>query len=252
MDDANDLLDIGEAAQLLKVSETSLRRWTNAGELQCLRVGNRRERRFRRGDLSAFLERPAPSQSAGPGKQRAGNPQHSVDHAITVTRGNHLCAIYGSEAGRISLFTPFLLEGLGQGSVCHLVAPSASRQEILKNLEDLRPSLTSDMAKGRLVLSEHRESIEAEWEFLDRQLDKAQQEGATSFRVAGDMIDMRARVSPDELIEYEVGLDQKIVSKFPVAILCAYDAREFSGVELLNALKTHRDTFRYPLGRMLG
>jgi hypothetical protein len=94
--------------------------------------------------------------------------------------------------------------------------------------------------------------VEAEWEFLETQLDKAQTQGATSFRVAGDIIGMRARVSSDELIQFDVGLDHKIVSKFPVAILCAYDARQFSGVELLNALKTHRDTFRYPLGRMLG
>jgi MEDS: MEthanogen/methylotroph, DcmR Sensory domain len=66
------------------------------------------------------------------------------------------------------------------------------------------------------------------------------------------MIGMRARVSPEELIEFESGLDDKIVGKFPVAILCAYDARVFSGVDLLNALKTHGDAFRYPLGRLLG
>ncbi len=46
MSDRNELLDINQAATLLKVSETSLRRWTNAGVLPCLRVGLRRERRF--------------------------------------------------------------------------------------------------------------------------------------------------------------------------------------------------------------
>lgn len=30
-----------------------------------------------------------------------------------------------------------------------------------------------------------------------------------------------------------------------------YDAREFSGVELLDSLKMHRNTVRYPLGRSL-
>src|SRR5258706_7304685 len=63
-----ELLDIREAAALLRVSETSLRRWTNAGRLPCLRVGGRRERRFRRGDLLAFLSGeaatgPSPSRS---------------------------------------------------------------------------------------------------------------------------------------------------------------------------------------------
>lgn len=52
--DAIELLDISEAAQFLNVSETSLRRWTNDGLLPCLRIGRRRERRFRRADLSGF------------------------------------------------------------------------------------------------------------------------------------------------------------------------------------------------------
>jgi hypothetical protein len=65
------------------------------------------------------------------------------------------------------------------------------------------------------------------------------------------MIGMRARMSPKELIRFEAGLDDRVVGRFPVAILCAYDARRFSGVELLNTLTTHRDTFRYPLGRTL-
>src|SRR5207245_2886205 len=42
----SDLLDIREAAAFLRVSETSLRRWTNAGRLPCLRIGGRRERRL--------------------------------------------------------------------------------------------------------------------------------------------------------------------------------------------------------------
>jgi transcriptional repressor of dcmA and dcmR len=54
--DGEALLDIKEAARFLRVSETSLRRWTNTGQLGCLRVGRKRERRFRRADLMAFLE----------------------------------------------------------------------------------------------------------------------------------------------------------------------------------------------------
>ena len=53
--DAEPLLDIEQAARFLNVSETSLRRWTNDGRLACLRVGRRRERRFRKADLLAFL-----------------------------------------------------------------------------------------------------------------------------------------------------------------------------------------------------
>ena len=49
-----EMLNIREAAEFLRVSEMSLRRWTNAGQLPCLRVGGKRERRFRRSDLLAF------------------------------------------------------------------------------------------------------------------------------------------------------------------------------------------------------
>ena len=53
---SDELWDIKQAARFLQVSETSLRRWTNRGQLACLRVGLRRERRFRRADLLAFME----------------------------------------------------------------------------------------------------------------------------------------------------------------------------------------------------
>ena len=63
MDEA--LLDINGAARFLGVSASSLRRWTNSGRLACLRVGGRRERRFRVADLVAFLqEQPAQSHEA--------------------------------------------------------------------------------------------------------------------------------------------------------------------------------------------
>ena len=73
----SELLDIAQAAALLQVSEASLRRWTNRGRLPCLRIGGRRERRFRQADLMAFLEPDASALPAG-----------------------HLCAFYASDLGR--------------------------------------------------------------------------------------------------------------------------------------------------------
>ncbi len=70
-------------------------------------------------------------------------------------------------------------------------------------------------------------------------------------RLCGDPTGLRALLSPKELVDFETGVDDEVVAKFPVAILCLYDAREFTGIELLNALKTHSDTLRYPLTRAL-
>jgi MEDS: MEthanogen/methylotroph, DcmR Sensory domain len=82
-------------------------------------------------------------------------------------------------------------------------------------------------------------------------LDKRVAEGAQSFRIIGDLWGMRSRATQESMVQYEADCDRLIAREYPVVTLCAYDARKFSGVEVLNALKSHRDTFRYPLERAL-
>lgn len=251
MSDPNELLDISHAAKLLKVSETSLRRWTNSGQLHCLRVGQRRERRFRRGDLLAFLEG-QPSEIV-PAVGGAG-PEKVSDLSVgplTVTHGSHLCGLYDSDLGRITLAVPFLLEGLTAGSVCFLVGPLRAREEILKYLRKKRPSLQADVDAERLILSDYQLGPEAQNKYFRTLLDEKVAEGAQSFRILGDMWGMRSSATEESLVEYEAGYDRIIARKYPVVTICVYDVRKFSGVELLNALKGHRDTFRYPLERAL-
>src|SRR6476620_7054908 len=138
--DAIELLDIREAAQFLNVSETSLRRWTNAGILPCLRIGRRRERRFRRTALLAFLEQPVVPQHTADMEGTSMNTQTwqqepSQNDALTAIHGNHLCGIYGTDAGRLDLTVPFLVEGLEQNSVCFLVAPSDVLKDVAKEMK---------------------------------------------------------------------------------------------------------------------
>jgi len=49
------LMTLDEAAAYLGVAKISLRRWTRDGQLRCVRVGKRRDRRFRRADLDAYI-----------------------------------------------------------------------------------------------------------------------------------------------------------------------------------------------------
>jgi excisionase family DNA binding protein len=249
--DAIELLDISEAAGFLNVSETSLRRWTNEGILPCLRIGRRRERRFRRADLLAFMEEPAGAQRPAKGKEGTMKRQGPQDEAVTAINGNHLCGIYGSDAGRLDLAVPFLLEGLQKKSVCFLVAPSAAQGDILKAMKKKRPSLESDIKAGRLIVSEHQKSPAEHFRFFETAMKKAEDEGVESFRVVGDMWGFRLIAPAEEMIELEVGFERLIVPRFPVVAICAYDARKFTGLELLNALKDHDDTFRFPLGRTI-
>src|SRR2546425_12287606 len=112
MTQQSELLDIAQAAAFLHVSRMSLRRWTNSGRLPCFRVGGRRERRFRRADLLAFLE-------------RSGEP-------IRAPQGpGHLCGLYTSMAARERWAAAFLAAGLEAGAISFLAAEAAARQRVL-------------------------------------------------------------------------------------------------------------------------
>lgn len=131
------------------------------------------------------------------------------------------------------------------------MAPAASQRAVVKAMSKKRPSLESDIKEGRLILSEHQKSPAAQCGFFEVEMTKAQAGGVDSFRVVGDMWGLRLLVSAKQMIELELGFERLIVPRFPVVAICAYDARKFSGVELLDALRNHEDTRRVPIGSTL-
>jgi transcriptional repressor of dcmA and dcmR len=185
------------------------------------------------------------------GEELSVTAQTWKDEAVAAIHGNHLCGIYGSDAGRLDLVVPFLLDGLRKKSVCFLVAPSTAQRGILKAMKKKRPSLGSDIKAGRLIVSEHQKSPAAQCRFFEVAMRKAEAEGVNSFRVVGDMWGLRLLVSAKQMVELELGFERLIVPRFPVVAICTYDARKFTGVELLDALRDHDDTRKVPIGRTL-
>ena len=252
MSDRNELLDIGDAAGFLNVSETSLRRWTNAGALPCLRVGQRRERRFRRADLLAFMEhQPLRMTRDDARPATVATARAPADGSITLTQGSHLCAFYDSDLGRATIAVSFLLDGLQEGSLVYLVASARSAKHILRYLKQKRSRLERDISSGKLLVSDYQKGPRAQIKDFELQLTAAARAGMQSFRVFGDTWEMRKRTSAAGFAEYETAYDQFIARRYPVVTICAYDVRRFSGVDVLDALKAHRDTFRYPIERAL-
>jgi excisionase family DNA binding protein len=241
--DLDELMDIRQAAALLLVSETSLRRWTNAGRLPCLRVGLRRERRFRRSDLIGFMEQP----------HRHAAATEAVIGGIPVALGSHFCSLYGSDVGRTQQAVGFLADGLEPGSACFLVSQPEARHPILAQLEERRPSLRADIDEGRLVLSEYADSAGAQCEFWEARLVAAARSGTRSLRVVGDVSSGPQchgwRTS--EVVDYERLYDQRIAKRFPVVTLCQYDARLLSGGDVAGILACHADEFAYPAPRLI-
>lgn len=255
------LMDIHQAARLLQVSEVSVRRYTNSGALSCLRVGGRRERRFRREDLEAFIGAKLPNYAVNAlddaeTKHPLGESDTDAGHirmdGMDVPLGSHLCQLFETDRGRLQMAVPFLSEGLEQGDACFLVASDAARIRVLKALGRNRKTLQQDIDAGHLTmipcLGNGKEMLEA----LDNAFGAAMENGYSRLRLVGDMAWFRDYgMSADELVDFETRYDLQIGHSYPIVSLCLYDARKFSGVEILHALRSHSDTFDLPLSRFL-
>lgn len=253
-EDAGELLNINQAAQLLNVSKVSLRRWTDSGKLSCLRVGGKRERRFRRGDLDAFLEPQwaVDEPAAGTSSPEAQIAEKVIIEGIPIAEGSHLCSLYDSDMGRVKLSVPYLADGLRDGSICYLIASKAAQDHILGDLAEVCGDLTRHIDRGQLVVSDGEPTSDAMYDSLERRFVLAVRSGFRSMRLLGDMawaIDKGMAV--DELMEFEMHYNHSLARRYPLVSLCQYDAREFPGTGVHGALKCHGDTFDYPLSRFI-
>lgn len=249
------LLTISEAAALLKVSMVSLRRWTDAGILDCIRVGARGERRFRRRDLLALPGKRRPGGSglrpAPPARQGA-KAQVELE-GLAIDYSTHLCALYETDAGRTKLAIPFLAEGLRRGDACFLVAGANAVQHLLEHLRAAEPGVAAALRSGRLRVWNGFESVAATLAAFEAGFLEASRMSAPGIRVVGDMAWFFEReMSFDELERFEICYNHRLAHRFAAVSLCLYDVREFSGRHVLGALKCHEDTFQYPLARFLG
>lgn len=239
----SELLDIKQAASLLHVSEASLRRWTNAGRLASFRVGGRLERRFRREDLLAFLEAP-------PARGSAVAPPRVVQREGP----GHLCGVYTSDQARTRQAARFLADGLRESSHCFLAAAPDVTRRILVQLGRGIATLKADIKANRLVLLQYQTSVPAQLAMLTTEFDGAARRGARTVRMAGDVSGSAlARHSTfDELIAYETELDRWSRRNANVSVLCLYDARVLTGVELAEAFQAHGDTFSVSVEQLMG
>lgn len=62
-----ELLTLSETAATLGVAKITLRRWTKAGILPCIRVGSRQDRRFRAEDVAKIVLKGTPENDKNGG-----------------------------------------------------------------------------------------------------------------------------------------------------------------------------------------
>lgn len=234
--DPEPLLDIEQAARFLNVSETSLRRWTNDGRLACLRVGRRRERRFRKADLLAFMET---------------QPKKSSRTAGPPSPGTHVCGLYSSDEGQVQQALGFLAGGFPPGTVTVLVGNAEARARILAGLKRVHPDLDRVVAEGQLVLCDSAPTAGDQLAWWEACIGEAVRGGATLVRAIGQAGEFAQGATGEELRQVESEYDRRIAQRYPVVTMCQYDARRISGPLVLDALRAHPHCFGQPAERIL-
>lgn len=210
-----------------------MRRWFDAGLLPGHRVGRRGERRFQEQDLVAFLNRGVASAPAAATVNVAG---------LTSGVPLHLAVLYGTDQGGLRLTAPFLAEGVRLHQPCFLVVSGEVQRRYEMALGSLRGMEVVQLQGGTAV-----EAI-AQWE---QAFAETVAKGASLIRVVGEMAAERTMFAgEEEMLRYEEAFEV-MCRRYPVAVICQYDARKFDGVAVLRALKAHPDLFGLRTGAFL-
>jgi len=244
------LLNTKEAARFLRVSEASIRRWSDAGLLPARRVGRRRERRFAQADLIRFLGQPGGEKPAAAHVNQAAAV---IVGGLSVPLRSHLAPFFGTDEGGLRLTVPFLADGLKAHQPCFLVATGAVLDRYVRALREEHEIDLGAAERGGLLTvldGPGRDPAQAiaNWERL---FGKALAGGPMVLRLVGEMACVR-RIFPSdaEMMRFEEAFDV-MAKRFPGVWLCQYDAREFDGEIMLRALKAHPDMYAQHLGGFL-
>src|SRR5713226_1485108 len=200
------MLNTKEAARFLRVSEASIRRWSDAGLLPARRVGRRRERRFSESDLESFL-------GGLPDVPRAADhlkPDGVAAGGVVLPLHGHYATFYDSDAGRLRLTVPFLADGLRSAQTCFLAAAGGALDAYLEGLQS-EPGVDVGKAleSGRLtVVGGPGSTADDAVRYWERVLGRAVASGPSVLRIVGEMTSERqVFASVPEMMLYEVAFN---------------------------------------------
>ena len=241
---SDQLLNTAEAARFLRVSQASIRRWSDSGLLQARRVGRRRERRFREADLIIFLSQGSPSLD----QRHTATSSGVLIEGTYIPLHTHIATFYNSDKSRLRLTIPYFREGLVSGQPCFLVAEGEvldAYVEALRGQDGV--DLDAAIRDQRFTTAPGPgSSVKGALHFWESVLTHALGAGPTLLRVVGEMSSARKGfASDDQMIDFEIAFNT-IAKRLPTVALCQYDVREFSGETIFKAIRAHPDL--YPLG----
>jgi excisionase family DNA binding protein len=236
MADDQTFLTIAEAAAFLRVSETSLRRWTNSGKLRCFRVGGRRERRFLQEDLLAFMP---PGGTLGCVPPVPGTADADA---------RHVCLFFRNPDEQWQLIRPYLLAQLGDSAPVLYIQDSTPPKLLTGRLRAEGLDVDDLIARGllRILSPEQAYLLTGRFDaqrmlaFMESAILAGLAAGHTRVFLTGEMTwSLSGASGAEQMMTYEALLNP-LVEKYPAAtIVCQYDVKRFDATSVLDALLTH-------------
>lgn len=237
------LLTIADAATFLNVSKATIRRWTNEGRLQCLRIGAREERRFHKSELVALLGEHSSQHSAGPARMAEAEGSTSAWAA-------HSCLVTNDRDEEWEILGPAILSGLEEGAQV-LMIEVADRKDRLEKLFkgkglSKRKLLASHALRTVSVEDSYFLSGEFRWDraiaFIESAILEAKARGFEKILIIGadsGAADAGAQGYANELKKYELGVDEMLARHPNASVLCPYTASEISAQLMAQGFLTH-------------
>lgn len=162
---------------------------------------------------------------------------------IDLRPGSHVCAFYRGSTDRDRLLTSYLSAGLSAGDKCVCIVDSAVTADRLERLHPVQVDGTDHQLDIHLPESTYLAgggfTTTDMLTFWAEKLDKAEAEGYTFSRLAGEMTwALRDAPGVEHLVGYESELN-RLTPNYPTIVLCLYDLDLFGGEVVVNVVKTH-------------
>jgi excisionase family DNA binding protein len=241
----SELLTIEEASRYLRVSKTSLRRWTNEGRLVCVRVGRRNERRFRLSDLEGALQA-NPWRAETPADAR--DPIRGLDDGSSRGVPRHVSLHHAGRDELWRLFRPYLLHHVRRGAPVLYIHEEGARSDVVGRLvaEGIDPEALRERKLLRLnvpaeaYLRNGSFSPERMIDFMEGTILDFRASGHSASLISGEMTwFLTGAPGVDGMIRYEASLNA-LLRRYPdVTIVCHYDLDRLPSRITLGAVCTH-------------
>jgi len=261
--DRERLLTIEEAARYLNVSKTSLRRWTNSGNLPCHRVGVRGERRFAVSDLASILvssaaaatkDTPSPAGGKREDFRDAGtatpgaSPMACIDAAAAAGGSRHVCSHFSSPDEWWRMFRPFVVHHAARGAPITYLHDATTperfsellRAEGFDPVELARRKLLEFVPAPQAYLPDGRFAVEGMLAFVESAILGHLARGHRTMLISGEMTwSLRGAPGSDGMNEYEERLND-VMARYPgVTINCQYDMERLGARITLESICVH-------------